>query len=215
MGGRNLVRAAAAAGVRRCVIGSGYWVYRNNPGRLTESSPLAPMSISKFNFEAEELVRRPEIRDRMESVILRPGMVYGPGSWFGEMVSELRSGTYTYIGRGSNYLSPVRLEDAGEAFRIAVESGRPGEAYLVADDAPVTTRRFADFVSERLGVPPASGIGFARACREWGVEIATLNRASRRASNRKLKTLGWRPRTRTFREGVPEVLETMGRSLRA
>jgi len=210
-GGRNLLAAAEAACVGRCVIGSGYWVYRDNAGRVTETSPLAPMSISKVNFETERLVGSRRFRDRMEFVILRPGMIYGPGSWFAEMVAGLRSGTYAYVGDGSNYLSPVHEEDAGEAFRVAVEAAKPGEEYLVVDDAPVTTRRFCDFVAARLGVPPARGIGFGQACREWGREIAMLNRASRRASNRKLKTLGWTPRYRSFRDGVPRVLRAMTR----
>ncbi|MGP8109228.1 MAG: NAD-dependent epimerase/dehydratase family protein [Thermoplasmata archaeon] len=205
-GGRNLVAAAVAAGVPRCVIGSGYWVYRDNPRSVTERSPVAPLSISKANFDAERVVRR-----RIESVTLRPGMIYGPGSWFAEMVAGLRAGSYAYIGSGSNFLAPVHWQDAGEAFRTVCERWVPGETYLVVDDRPARTKEFADFVSKRLGVAPAGSISFAQASKEWGKEIAILNRASRRASNRKLRALGWKPRYRTFRTGVPTVLAAMPR----
>src|SRR5579863_7875974 len=35
-GARNLVAAMAKAGVRRLLVGSGYWVYADNPGRVSE-----------------------------------------------------------------------------------------------------------------------------------------------------------------------------------
>ncbi len=208
-GGRNLLRAAVAAGVRRGVIGSGYWVYRDNRGTVSEDSPLEPLSISKVNYETEALVRTRRSLGSIESVILRPGMVYGPGSWFSEMVDGLRDGSYEYIADGSNYLSPVHLADAGAAFRCALEAGAPGEVYLVADNAPATTREFADFVARRLRLPLPRSLPYARAKREWGADIAKLNRASRRVSNRKLRSLGWKPRYGTFRRGVPVVLEEM------
>ncbi len=209
-GAAHLVAAAVRQRVRRILVGSGYWVYRDNPGEVTEESPLEPMAISRINHETEEVVRSAAAQGELEAVVLRPGMIYGDGSWFGEMVDELRAGTYRYVAPGRNYLSPVDWEDAGEAFRVVAEAWPAGRTFLVVDDEPVTTRGFAEYVARELGVPPPTSLPLADAVRDWGEEIARLNAASRRASNRRLRALGWVPRHPTYREGIPRYLGRRG-----
>lgn len=206
-GGRHLADAVSRAGVPRFVMGSGYWVYQSNPGVITEDSPLRPLSLSMVNFEAEELARARSRQGDFESIVVRPGMVYGNGSWFRAMVEEVRSGTYAYVGDGSNFLSPVDIDDTGEAYRIAIENWRAGETYLVADDAPVTTKEFADFVVDSLEAPPPASITLAEAGTQWGPEVAELSAASRKVSNAKMKSLGWKPRYRSYQEGLPSLLD--------
>jgi nucleoside-diphosphate-sugar epimerase len=206
-GGRNLAAAIVECGTPRFVIGSGYWVYRTNPGILEESSPLSPLSISKVNFETEELAQARAARGDFETVVVRPGMVYGKGSWFMDMVKEIRAGSYVYIDDGSNYLSPVHWEDVGGAYRTICENWHPGETYLVVDDMPVTTKEFAEYVSDFLHAPAPRSIRFEEASRRWGTDLAVLNVASRRASNAKIRSIGWNPRYKTFREGVTPFIE--------
>ncbi|MCI4340141.1 MAG: NAD-dependent epimerase/dehydratase family protein, partial [Thermoplasmata archaeon] len=208
-GCRRLLEAGRVAKVRRFVVGSGYWVYRTNADTITEESPLDPRSISRINFEAETAARGAAARGEVETVIVRPGMVYGDGSWFRQMVHELRDGSYRYVGDGENFLSPVHLEDAGTAFRTIAERGRTGETYLVADDRPLRTREFASYLAAELRAPPPRGMPPEEAARAWGEDLAVLESASRAVSNTKLRGLGWRPRYPTFRDGVPGVLSTM------
>jgi nucleoside-diphosphate-sugar epimerase len=208
-GTRHLVEAARRSRVPRFILGSGYWVYRGGPGVLTEDGPMEPMSVSLLNFGAEQAVRDRSAAQPVDWVILRPGMVYGLGSWFREMVDEIDAGRFRFVGDGSNFMSPVDLDDTGEAFRYACERGAAGESYLVVDDAPVTTAEFARFVAERRKAPPPSGIALDEAAREWGREIALLNAASRKASNAKLRRIGWSPGRATYREGVPRVLDAI------
>jgi len=205
-GVRNLIAAMARAGVRRLLVGSGYWVYADNPGTITEGSPLAPLSISRINFDTEEAAREHARRGGLEVVVVRPGMVYGDGSWFHEMVTELRAGSYRYVEPGENLLSPIHEEDAGQAFRRVAEDWRPGETYLAVDDRPVTTRAFAEYVATQIGAPLPMGIPREEAERAWGPDLVRLNAASRAASNARLKQLGWRPSYRTYEEGIPSVL---------
>ena len=147
LGCQVLLSAAERAGVRRVVIGSGYWLYRDSPAVLTEESPIQPTGMPGINFATEEVERHAAQAGTIEAVVVRPGMVYGNGSWFREMVGELRAGTYQYIGDGSSYWSPISLEDTGEAFRTVCERWTPGETYLAVDDAPVTIRELATFVA--------------------------------------------------------------------
>jgi nucleoside-diphosphate-sugar epimerase len=208
-GVRNLIPAMHQAGAKRLLVGSGYWVFADNPGTVTEGSPLAPLSVSRINFDTEEAAREHARRGGLEVVVLRPGMVYGDGSWFREMVTELRAGSYRYVGPGENYLSPIHEEDAGAAFRRVVEEWHPGETYLAVDDHPETTRGFAEFVAERLRSPEPRVISRDDAEGAWGRDLARLNIASRAASNAKLKGLGWAPSFRSYRDGVPDILSKM------
>jgi len=208
-GATNLLAAARDAGVRRFVVGSGYWVYLGEHGVVTEESPVHPVGLAAVNFDTEAAARAAEDLGEVEAVVVRPGMVYGDGSWFREMVDELRSGTYRFVGDGSNRLSPVSLEDAGEAYRTILETWRPGRTYLVVDDVPVSTREFAAFVARELGVAEPTAIPIDRAAELWGADAARLNAADRAASNARLRGLGWRPRYRSFHEGVPPVLRSM------
>jgi nucleoside-diphosphate-sugar epimerase len=208
-GARNLLAAAHDAGVRRFVLGSGYWVYRSSEALLDEESALEPLGLSALNFEAEQAARGAEARGEVEVLVVRPGMVYGDGSWFGEMVRELRDGSYRYVGDGTNRMSPVSLEDAGEAFRTILDAGKPGSTYLVVDDEPVRIREFAELVAREIGAPAPKGLPFDRAAEAWGRDLARLNAADRAASNARLRSLGWAPRQRSFRDGVPPLLRSM------
>jgi nucleoside-diphosphate-sugar epimerase len=208
-GVRRLIRALRTAHVPRLVVGSGYWVYPDTPGDLTEESAIRPVSISQVNFETEEAARSAAREGGLDTIVVRPGMVYGAGSWFADIVSELRAGRYRYIGDGANHLSPVERDDTGAAFRLIAERAEAGSTYLVVDDRPVPTRTFAEFVATRLGVPAPGSMTLEEARREWGAELAELNRANRAASNAKLRTLGWVPRFPQYEAGVPGVLESM------
>ena len=208
-GCQALVAAAEHAGVRRVVVGSGYWLYRDCPGVLTEASPIAPIAMPRINFDTEEVARTAAKAGKVQAVIMRPGMVYGDGSWFREMVDEIRAGEYQYLGDGSSYWSPVSLEDAGEAFRAVCEHWTPGETYLVVDDDPVPIRDFSTFVARQLHAPPPRSLRWEDAARDWEPEVAEVVAANRRASNAKLKQLGWTPRVKSYTTGVPEVLRKM------
>lgn len=214
-GAERLVAALRAAHVSRLIVGSGYWVYPDTPGVITETTPVAPRSISQVNFDTEEVARRAAGPGGLEVGVVRPGMVYGDGSWFRSMVDELRAGTYRYIVDGSNILSPIHWSDCGDAFRVVAEHWSDGGLFLAVDDEPVSTRAFAEFVSTRLGSALPTGISVEAAAREWGDDLAALNLANRRVSNERLRSLGWEPKCPTYRDGVPGVLEAMGAPSRA
>jgi len=205
-GARNLAAAARSSGVRRLVIGSGYWVYPGGPDRLDEESPVRPIGLSGWNFAAEAEGSAAAASGGLEAIAVRPGMVYGNGSWFREMAGELVDGTYRFVGDGSHRLSPVALPDAAEGFRAIVERGEAGRTYLVVDDLPVSHREFAAYVARELGAPSPRGLPFEEAVQQWGEDIARLNAADRAATNARLRSLGWKPRYPTYRDGLPSVL---------
>ncbi|MGP8078841.1 MAG: NAD-dependent epimerase/dehydratase family protein [Thermoplasmata archaeon] len=205
-GTRNLVRAAREEGVPRLVVGSGYWLFGDHPGVITEESPSQPSDIVSYNWGAEEVGRAAHQSGTLDVVIVRPSMVYGNGAWFRSMVDGIRTGTYRFVGTGSNHWSTVSVADCGEAFRTVIERGRGGDTYLVADDEPVTVRDLTAFVASELGESAPGGIPVERAVRDLGPSVASALSANQAVSNGRLCSLGWRPRHPTYRDGIPSAL---------
>jgi 2-alkyl-3-oxoalkanoate reductase len=208
-GARNLAAVARANGVRRLVIGSGYWVYADNPGTISEDSPLEPRGESKINLDAERVALAEMARPGLEVVVVRPGMVYGPGSWLFGIIEALRAGRYHVIEEGRNFWSFLSLPDAGTAFRAVLERGRPGAVYNAVDTQPIPWAELVRDLAGRLGSPPAGSISRSEAEREYGAAVAYHLAANRSASSARLRALGWAPSTPDARTGLAPILETM------
>lgn len=209
-GARNLVRAAHRAGIRRLVLGSGYWVYRDAEGPLDEDAEVAPIGEAAINFAAEGEAQRAARSPGLEVVIARPGMVYGPGAWFIPIVDALRRGEYRLIDGGLNPWSFVSLEDTGEAFATLLERGEPESVYTVVDDRPAPWGEFARHVADRLRVPAPTSLSLAEATALYGEIIARQLSARRAMHAPRLRRLGWRPRWGEYAAGVDRLLERLG-----
>jgi nucleoside-diphosphate-sugar epimerase len=208
-GCRILLRGARTQGVRRVVVGSGYWVYADQPGTITEESEVDPRGESFVNWMTERVALDPGFRGTVETLVVRPGMVYGDGSWFRPLVESIRDGSYRYIDGGSNAWSFVSLEDAGTAFAHVAEVGAPGEVYNLVDGRPAPWREFGDFVAGRIARPSPPSISMSEASAGYGGDVAHHLHARRACSSAKIARLGWTPRSSDFREGLSELLAKM------
>jgi nucleoside-diphosphate-sugar epimerase len=208
-GTRNLVEAARREGVLRLVVGSGYWVYRGQSELIHEDSPVEPRGESQINYDAERAGLETNSPGRLEVLVVRPGMVYGNGSWFRSMAESIRAGEYRVVGEGANRWSFVDRWDTGAAFRTVLESGIAGQVYNVVDGHPAPLREFVDFVAAELGRSPPGTLPMDAARREFGEIVAGHLAADRAVSDEKLRSLGWRPRVSHYRDGVPGLLHEM------
>ncbi len=68
-GTRNLASAARSAGARRLLVGSGYWVYADQPGVLEDDSSLDPRGESQVNYEAERAGLESAVPRELEVVV--------------------------------------------------------------------------------------------------------------------------------------------------
>jgi len=208
-GARNLVEAAREEGVLRLVIGSGYWVYRGQPQLIREDSPVEPRGESQINYDAERAGLEANSPGGLEVLVVRPGMVYGNGSWFRGLAESIEAGVYRIVGQGKNRWSFIERWDAGAAFHAVLESGAAGEVYNVVDGHPAPLREFADFVAAGLGVPPPQSIDLEAGERDLGEAVARHLAADRPTANDKLRGLGWRAHVSSYRDGIPGLLREM------
>lgn len=182
-GPANVIRAAAAAGVRRVVVTSSAAAIGEARGTVArEDSPhrgsyLSRYERSKHLGERTVLARGAELE--VEVVCVNPASVQGPGRTEGtaRLLLELVKGRLPAL--VDTTISLVDVADCTEGHLLAEARGVPGERYLLSG-ATCTTREAVDLVRRLWGrpervrwIPPA----LARA---GGFGAETLGRLLRR-----------------------------------
>jgi nucleoside-diphosphate-sugar epimerase len=223
-GTRNLLEASVAASVHRFIHFSTTDVYGFPGGAAIDETYLATRFANWYartKRDAEAEVRRVEKADALDTVILRPATVYGPGSAdvIGEIARAIQGGHMLLVDRGRAVAGLCYVDNLIDAAILALRhEAAPGQAFNVSDGLAITWKEFTDALAEGLGFPRvrwslpywvANSVGFAL---EHGYrllrETTRLNAPpllTRQAaqvlgnnqdfSNRKVReALGWEPR---------------------
>ncbi len=158
-GTRNLLHAAADAGVKRFVYVSSNSPAGLNPSAhelLTEESPYNPyMNYGLSKYYAELAVRRFHEAGRIETVILRPCWFYGPcqparQTRFFKMIG---GGKPIVFGNGQNLRSMSYVDNTCQALILAALSEKAaGNLYWIADRRPYSMLEIYETVADLLGV---------------------------------------------------------------
>ena len=205
-GTRRLAEAAMDAGVRRFVFLSSVKVNgeATHGAPFTEDDPPAPgdaYAVSKW--EAEQVLGRLAAADRMETVVLRAPLVYGPGvkANFLSLVGLCDSPLPLPLGGvGDNVRSVIYLGNLNDALRAAVtHPAAAGRTYLVRDRDDVSTAGLVRRIREALGRPPRL-VKVPAALLRAGLTIAGRRAAADRLlgslavdAGRIERELGWTP----------------------
>jgi 2-alkyl-3-oxoalkanoate reductase len=156
-GTENVCRAVLAGGVRRLIHVSTWSVYGMGRGELLhEDLPLKPTPdpyvITKA--EADKLVQHYITSRGLRAVIIRPGIMFGPGDRvnFARMADRLRAGRTVIVGAGRNALVFVYVTDVVAGLLLAGSQERAaGQIYNLANDQPLTQEQFWDAIAEEIG----------------------------------------------------------------
>lgn len=211
-GTRVLVEAARAAGARRLVAQSIAFGYTPEGGRVkTEDDRVMEDAPGAFGV-ALRTVRAMERAvlgaEGLEGLVLRYGFFYGPGAGTEGLVKMLRARRMVVPRDGGGIVSWIYIEDAAGATVAALERGRAGEAYNIADDEPVSWRRFLDTVAQEFGTPRPMAVP------SWILRampfVHAVMTSSFRLSNAKAKReLAWTPSAPTYREGIARTARAL------
>ncbi|WP_414673079.1 NAD-dependent epimerase/dehydratase family protein [Kribbella sp.] len=149
-GTRNLVDAALAAGVRRVVSQSIAWAYEPGLAPADEGTPLDVHAADEGRRTTVEAVATLEAitAEAPEWVVLRYGMLYGPGTWYttgGLMASS-------QLPYGPDVTSFLHVADAAEAAVAALTW--PSGPVNIVDDEPLPASTWAPAFARAVGAPP-------------------------------------------------------------
>ena len=155
-GTRNLLAAAAAAGVHRIVhvsSNSPLGVGRTPDEIFDETAPFRPyMKYGRTKMAAEQLVQAEVARGTIEGIIIRPPWFYGPGQPPRQtrFFSMIRAGRIPIVGSGENRRSMAYVDNICQGLLLAEASPRAdGQVYWIADRRPYTMNEIVDTI-ERL-----------------------------------------------------------------
>jgi len=153
IGTKNLVDAALKYKVKKIQSQSIAFVYEGGFGPATEETPLDLNATGERKVNVDGVVGLEKETSRIENhVILRYGLLYGPGTWYGKdglIYNQFKNGSVTM---SDGVLSFIHLDDAVEAAIQALHF--PPGIYNVADNEPVRGNEFANWYANLLDVHP-------------------------------------------------------------
>jgi nucleoside-diphosphate-sugar epimerase len=184
-GTANLIAAAIDAGVGRVVAQSIAWAYAPTEEPAVEDMPL-DLSSTGARLTTVSAVDALEtaVLTGPNGVVLRYGMLYGPGTWFTRTGSQARAARDGRVTADRSATSFVHVEDAAAAAVDAIEW--PSGAVNIVDDEPARALDWVPDFCRFAGAPPPR-------VTPGRVPWATG------AANTLARSLGWVPRHPTWR----------------
>lgn len=218
-GTQRLLEASIAAGVRRFVFMSSVKAVGEStpPGdafsEAHECRPEDEYGVTKR--EAEQLVLEAHDKGLIETIVLRPPMVYGPGvrANFLRLMRAVQAGIPLPLGSVRNARSMVFVNNLADAVRVCMEHPKaPGEVFFVADDEVLSTAQLVSGLAGAMGKRPRLvpvPIGLMRTAGALLGKSAEIDRltGSLVVSTDKIRThLGWAPPW-SVSEGIQETVD--------
>ena len=186
-GARNVLEAAAGAGVTRFVHMSTLAVHKFSGHVDADEGTPATNRINGYcaaKIVAEGHVKEFQSAGRLETTIIRPGaFIHGPGDTtvFIHLVPYLEQGKLMLINRGRQLTCYSYVENLVGGMMLA--ASRPeavGETFILTDDIKITMRELMEAVCAALEVPAKFGSSPAWLARSAGWILEILWKAARR-----------------------------------
>jgi nucleoside-diphosphate-sugar epimerase len=187
-GTERLLEAACGEEIDRFVHLSSISVFGvPSPARFADDSPYGEGRdlYSRTKIAGERVALRYHRERALPVVALRPAVVYGRGSaWVEEPIAMIRAGKMFLIGGGEGTCHPCYIENLVDAMALAAEHpAAVGNAYIVADDEPISFAEYFNHLARIVGkgpirrsIPTAAARAMATGFERW----ATLRRSRAR-----------------------------------
>jgi hypothetical protein len=130
---------------------------QNCPTGTDESTPLRdnqPLAYNNAKVRAEWALEKLARDRRVEVVLLRPGVVFGPRSrWIADAAADLRAGRAAWLNGGRGICNSLYVDNLVEAIRLAAFAPGPvSGTFLLGDAETVTWRDFLIPIARHLGL---------------------------------------------------------------
>lgn len=156
--------AASKAGVKRLVYLSTAVVHGLNPAKgITEESPfIMKKPFAGYDYginkaKAENLLEKLKQDGKVEVVILRPSIVFGPRSlyWSANIAENILCGKAYLINEGRGICNAVYVDNLVQAMWLsAIKDNVANQAFFVTDEVEITWKDFYLSITNELGIDP-------------------------------------------------------------
>jgi nucleoside-diphosphate-sugar epimerase len=179
----------------RIIFVSSTSVYGQDDGSwVNEGSPTLPdRETGRILLEAEKLALA------AGGGVARFSGIYGPGRSM--LLKKFLAGDAVLENGGHRWMNQIHREDGAAALFAMGDSSIPAGIYNVSDDRPVTQRELYGWMAQFLDrpLPPEGALDLNR---KRGV-------TSKRVGNGKLHATGWRPRYPSYRDALPQLIDSL------
>lgn len=138
IGTRNLVTAAIQAGTTRMIAQSIAFVYEPGSTPYSEESPLLNFEDPAYGMTSKAVANLEQqvLEAPFEGIVLRYGLLYGPGTGFDQAVPDF---------------PPVHVDAAAKAASLAIVHGTPGVYNAAEENGIVNSKKAADLLRWNAG----------------------------------------------------------------
>ncbi|MEM3399969.1 MAG: NAD-dependent epimerase/dehydratase family protein [Candidatus Micrarchaeia archaeon] len=201
----NVLEACRKHDVKHVVLASTSTVYGEAKIPTPETHPTFPISVyGASKLAAEGYIAAYAGTYGIKGTVIRYANIFGPGSSHGVMFDffqKLRKNQkeLEILGDGRQSKSYLYIDDCISATTLIVDKQTKNfGVFNVGSDERVSVIRIARLVSSALGLKPK--FKFTGGRRGWAGDVSLML-----LSTKKLKALGWKPRT-SFEEGVKKYV---------
>jgi nucleoside-diphosphate-sugar epimerase len=127
---------------------------------VDEQTPPAPAALDPYSatkLEAEERVRAAHSQGELETTVVRPGVIWGPGdvTILPRIVALLQRGRMPWIDHGRNVLGLSHVANLSHGLILAATAPvAAGQVYHLTDGEELTAREAIEQLAAAAGVAP-------------------------------------------------------------
>lgn len=191
------------------VAGTSYFGDSGDGEPATESLGSDPKGWGPYIAPSVNALRK-YVDQGVRIVTAFPGQVYGADSWFPQLFLEPLANHKPVTGlRGHNpVFSPIHVEDCARAFLHLLQTGDPGEQYILVDDRPIRSADITTLAAQALHAPDKKRYVPTWMCRILlGPVLTEYATAHTNFSNEKLKATGFTYVYPTIQDGIDSVVQ--------
>ncbi len=192
---------------RFVIYTSGVWVLGRTPDPVGEDAPLNPISYVSWRPEHEDILLNAG-SDRVRTIVVRPGVVYGGGEGLvGDLFKSASNGLVRVVGDGNNHWPLVYDRDLADLYvRLVASEGAAG-VYHANDEGDERVNDIVAAIAPYVPVRPDVRhvpIDEARAKLGSVADALSLDQIVR---SPRARALGWTPSLRSVAGNTARLLE--------
>lgn len=112
--------------------------------------------FTTYKYKAEQLLRAAHVDDGLDFVIIRPPLIYGPGSYhlkgIIDFLEKYGKFGFPYVGSEEKYVPLLHVEDAARLLVSVLNDPKAGAKIIHAvDDSHITVKDFLMRIGQQLG----------------------------------------------------------------
>ena len=202
-------RPRASGGPPRFLVyTSGVWVLGATPTPAAEDAPLAPTPFSAWRPQHERVVLDAGADDRLRTVVIRPGIVYGGARGIiGDIVKDASNGLVRVIGSGRNHWPCIYDRDLADLYvRLAVNPDATG-VFHANDEADERVNDIVEAIAAQVKMrPDVRYVPIEEARAKLG-DYADALALDQKVRSPRARALGWAPTLHSVSGNVARLLE--------